>query len=357
MERSLGAHHAINTTSHLAGMVSTVQWSRWGSRSSGFWEGVWHGQSVNQTPFLCGATEQNPISHTFLLPVAGNSRLQITPGKRPVEDLASHLLPGEGLSWTPIALLLVAEVWLLQWARRLGTVGKTAGGHTVFCGCQTEGTWFLQPSECLESPGEGVKLNERFSAKPACLGRWGFQPPHNTWLNLGVCQRNRAHLHSPHHLLKASSREKTLSQPGKTLGCSTSCVEPQLAAEAACTSCTAWLAPAWPSTTVLWEEQQPAPCPQRSAERPCMPGLTGWEPPEDGTSFPLGLPQATEHLLLEQEERWGRIYQHPVFLSLPAFSSLWLWCMTQSLGPDFQCSCCSSPEQRPPFSPPGRAAV
>lgn len=43
--------------------------------------------------------------------------------------------------------------------------------------CQSEGTGFSQTSECLESPGEGlsepqpsakgVKLNERFSVKPA----------------------------------------------------------------------------------------------------------------------------------------------------------------------------------------------
>lgn len=138
VERSLGAPSAINTTSHLAGMASTVQWGRWGGRSSSFWDSVWHSQSPSQTPFLCGAREWDSTSHAFLLPVVVNSRLQITPGKRPVEDPSGHKLPGGGLSQTPTALVLVIRSTATAVSKEVGNYGKdnAAGGHNnLFCGC------------------------------------------------------------------------------------------------------------------------------------------------------------------------------------------------------------------------------
>lgn len=69
---------------------------------------------------------------------------------------------------------------------------------SVAASWQSEAMWFSQPSECLESPGEGlakpqpsatgVNLNDRFSAQPApTKSRGGSHPPCNTWLNSGVC--------------------------------------------------------------------------------------------------------------------------------------------------------------------------
>lgn len=143
-ERSLGAHRAINTTSYSAGMVSTAQWSRWGRRNSGFW--VLHGQSPSQTLFPCGAREQDPTSHTFLPPTAENSRLHITPGKKPE---ASHLLPGGGPRQTPTTWALVSDSQLLQWVRTSGAVGERAllidtAMCSVAANHQSEGMCFSQ---------------------------------------------------------------------------------------------------------------------------------------------------------------------------------------------------------------------
>lgn len=108
-----------------------------------------------------------------------------------------------------------------------------ATAYSVAASYQPEGMQFLQPSECLDSPGKGlpepqpsakgVKLNENSSAKPApTKSGGGSQPQRNTWLNSGLCWRKAPHFtlhfypYSPHPLLKASSREETLSQPGKT---------------------------------------------------------------------------------------------------------------------------------------------
>lgn len=172
MERSLGAHRAINTMSYSAGVVSTVQRCRWGRRSSDFW--VLHGQSPSQTPFPCGAREQDPTSHIFLPPTAENDRLQITPGKKP-ED--SHLLPGGGLRQTPTTWVFVSDSHLLQWVRTSGAVGKrTLLMDMLMCSVaashQSEGMGFSQ-SRAAWSPWGGAfqaawQVNSLLKQSQAC---------------------------------------------------------------------------------------------------------------------------------------------------------------------------------------------